>query len=126
MAAEFALVVGALLVLLFALVDLGLLFHEQLVLGQAVREGARRAAVLGGARPEVFSVMTGMTSAAGFDPGRLSFDVRPLRAVYGTSIRVEGRYRHAFVSPLLRALARSAELELRAEAVTRSELLDER
>lgn len=124
-AAEFALVAGILFVLLFALVDLGRIFHVQLVLTQAVREGARRAAVLGGAKPEVFATMEQTLRAAGLDLTRAELDVRPRSAIYGTAIRVEGRYRYPYASPILRSLGRGAELVLRAEAVTRSELLDE-
>lgn len=122
-AAEFAVVSGVLLVVLLALVDLGFAFHEQLVLTQAVREGARRAAIAGGAGPEVSEAVDAIFRAAGLDSERLEFEVRPRSAVYGTTIVVTARYRHRLRSPVLRGLAGRPELELSAKAVTRSEML---
>lgn len=125
MVAEFAVVAGLLLVLLLALADLGAVLHEQLVLTQAVREGARRAAVAGGERPEVVAVMRGILAAAGLDADGTWMEIRPRQAIYGTTIWVRARYEHRLTSPLLRSVMGAPVLVLRAEAVTRSELLDE-
>lgn len=126
MAAEFAVVAGVLLVLLVALADLGTAVHRQLVLTQAVREGARRAAVVGGDHPEVLEAMRAVLAPAGIDLDEVAVEVRPRRAVYGTTIHVRARYDYRLSSPVLRGLAGSPVLVLKAAAVTRSELLDER
>ena len=71
-AVEFALVLPILLILLLALVQVGVIARDALVLTQASRAGAREAAVQGSSEAVTDSVEA---AAAGLDPERLSVDV---------------------------------------------------
>lgn len=71
-AIEFALVLPLVLLLLLALLQIGVLAHDRLVLTQASRAGAREAAV----QPSVDAVDDAVrAAAAGLDPERLRVDV---------------------------------------------------
>jgi Flp pilus assembly protein TadG len=65
-AVEFALVVPILIVLVFGIIDFGVIFAQQLSLNNAVRQGARSAVVAGNtAQQTCAQVVSGVRGAAG-------------------------------------------------------------
>ncbi|MGR2752123.1 TadE/TadG family type IV pilus assembly protein [Agromyces arachidis] len=64
-AVEFALVLPLLLLILFAILDLGWVFNQQLTLTQAAREGARHIAIHANDPGEVATAEARVTSIAG-------------------------------------------------------------
>ena len=69
-AAEFALVIGLMALVVSSLFELTLLLNQQVVLVQAAREGVRRAIVEGGDTGKVREVIAEQLRAVGMDPGR--------------------------------------------------------
>lgn len=121
-AAEFALVSGLMVTLMFGTLDFGLAMNAQLVLSAAAREGARRAAVDGGDTQSVRDKINQQIGLGRIDPARAGVAVSPRNAAYGSSIRVEIEYPYSFITPVGRGLAPSGIL-IKAGAVTRSEKL---
>lgn len=117
---EFALVAGLLLFLCFSIIELGLVVNAKLVLAAAAREGARRAAVEGGATAPVYDRIEDQLRLGSIDPERVEVRIVPHRAAYGSTIAVALEYDYPVSLPLLQpVLGRS--LSLRAEVITRSE-----
>lgn len=69
---EFALLMPILLVLLLALVQVGVIAHDRLLLSQAARAGAREAAIT---ESESSIRDAAIRAAPGLDPERLELDV---------------------------------------------------
>src|SRR5690606_22833373 len=124
-AVEFVVVAGLLAAMLFLIIDMGLMMSANLVLTQAAREGARRAAIGGGATPGAFQRIESQAAAGRLDLDRLQMDIQPKQASYGTIINVRVDYDYRFHSPFLRRLA-GDPFPLRVEMSARSERLDPR
>ncbi|HLS88464.1 MAG TPA: TadE family protein [Sphingobacteriaceae bacterium] len=124
-AVEFVVVAGLLAAMLFLIIDMGLMMSANLVLTQAAREGARRAAIEGGATPGAFQRIESQAAAGRLDLDRLQMDIKPKQASYGTIINVRVDYDYRFHSPFLRRLA-GDPFPLRVEMSARSERLDPR
>lgn len=119
-AVEFALVGPLVIMLLFGIAEVGLMLNAQLVLNHAAREGARRAAVDGGATAEVYSKIENCVRLGSIDPDDVDVYISPFSAGYGHTIRLRLSYEYPFKTPVLRAIAGS-RVPLRAEVITRSE-----
>lgn len=119
---EFTLVAGLLIFLLLAVVELSLLLNARVVVGAAAREGARRAAVDGGASPTALRRVEESLRLGRIDPGRAEVRIVPRRARYGGTVRVRVRYAYTPLTVLFRAVT-GGSVPLAAEAVTRSERL---
>ncbi len=115
-AVEFALVLPVLLLVCVALVQVGLLARDALVLSQAARAGAREAAV----DADDAQVRRAVDQAAvDLDPALL--DLRVLRgAGLGDAVTVEASYR-APVASVLTGWLLPADVVLRASATMRQE-----
>lgn len=124
-AVEFVLVAGLLVSMLFMIIDLGLLMTANQVLTQAAREGARRAAIEGGASAGAFERIEDQVAAGRLDRDRLQINIKPNQATYGTTINVRVDYDYRFHTPLLRGLG-GDPLPLKVEMSARSERLDPR
>ncbi len=113
---EFALLLPILLLVLLALVQVGVIARDQLVLTQAARAGARAAAV----QPDEADVRAATLAAApGLDPARLGIDV--LRTgTRGTPVTVAVRYDVDVAGPLAGWLLPAA-LTLHSSATMRQE-----
>lgn len=120
-AAEAALVIAVVAVLLLGLVEIGLLLKARLALEAAVWEVARQAAVDGGRSDAAVSAATEALTAAGLDPARAQVAIEPARPAYGGQMRVELVYPYHL--RLLPAHLGRADgvVALAAAAVVRSE-----
>lgn len=119
-AVEFALVAGLLLTLLLAMVELGLVLDAQLVVSMAAREAARQAAVDGGASGKAYQRAEQTLQLGALDPALATVEIWPRQASYGTVVRARVCYPYTFLAHALEWVG-GRVLELKAEAVTRSE-----
>ncbi|HHX29190.1 MAG TPA: pilus assembly protein [Firmicutes bacterium] len=119
---EFSLVVFLLVVILFSILEGGLLMNAKTVLTSAARETARVCAVEGGRTPGALQRLSDSLTVGGIDPDDVTALVSPGQAIYGTTIRVELHYDYKVVSPVVRAIVGNT-IPLTSKAVTRSEFV---
>jgi Flp pilus assembly protein TadG len=115
-AVEFALLLPILLLLLLALVQVGVIARDSLVLTQASRAGAREAAVQGTMEAVDEAVRA---AAVGLDPDRISV-VATWSGARGAPVTVDVAY-EAPVASLLAGWLLPASVSLRASATMRQE-----
>jgi len=120
--AEFSLVVFLLMLVLFTILETGLLLNDRLVLTSAAREVARVCAVEGGRTQNALARLDELLRAAGINPEAVSVSILPSQAIYGTTIAVDLSYVYKVRSPLVRSIA-GTEIAVSAKAVTRSEFV---
>lgn len=121
-AVEFVLIFPLLLLILWSIVDFGLLLNARLVVTTAAREGARRAAVEGGASPAVLNRIKELLQAGGLEPDRAEVEIGPERAAYGSNITLRVTYPYPLKTALGQVLGYRA-VKLTAQVTTRSEKL---
>lgn len=117
---EFVLVSGIVFMLLFAMVEVGLLLNGKIALAAAVRDGARRAAVDGGRTPGTIDKVERLLALANLDPSRAVIQVTPKEASYGTTVTVRVTYTYKWCLPFTRAIWGDS-VEIADEAYARSE-----
>ena len=115
-AVEFALLMPILLLLLLALVQVGIIARDSLVLTQASRAGAREAAVQGTEDAVDAAVRA---AAVGLDPDRLSV-VATWGGARGAPVTVDVAY-EAPIASLLAGWLLPASVSLSASATMRQE-----
>lgn len=108
-AVELALVLPLVFILVLAVVQVGLVVRDQVLVVHAAREAARRAAVDPGRR----AALEAARRAADLDPRRLSVETSG-RGGPGTVVSVRVRYRSPTEVPLAGALVGDVTLEGRA------------
>lgn len=118
--AEFAFVVGLTLLILFATVEFGFLLNTQLTLANAVRVGARRASVDGGASPAVYEKIDQQLMFGRINPQDVDVYISPYGAPHGQRIHLRLTYTYRPLTPLMRILSLNG-IPLKSEVVTRSE-----
>lgn len=117
---EFALVLPIVLIVLLAVVQVGALARDRLLLAQAARAGAREAAV----EPSDQEVEDAARRAAvGLDPGSLAVAVTR-EGARGAAVTVTLHY-DAGIAAVLAGWLFPASVELTADATTRQEFGDE-
>ena len=120
--AEFSLVVFLLVLVLFTILEIGLLLNDKMVLMSAAREVARICAVEGGRTPGATERLMDLLWAGGIDPAAVNTSIRPTQAIYGTTIYVDLSYDYVVKSPVVRSISGSV-IPVSARAVTRSEFV---
>jgi hypothetical protein len=97
---EFALVLPVLLLLVFGIIEFGLIFFDNLVITQAAREGAR-VGVVGGSDAEIIETIE--YSAASLDQSRLQIEIEPGQTVrsQGDPLKVEVHYSVPIMTPIM-------------------------
>lgn len=121
-AVEFSLVGGLVILLLFSLLDLGLLLHTKMILTQAARAGVRQAIIDGGASERAYRALADQLSLAGLAGSDTEVSITPRTASYGTMIRVSVARDCALRSPLALAVGRR-QVRLAVTLIGRSERL---
>lgn len=90
---EFALVVPILCVILFGILQFGVLYNDYVTLTDATRVGARKAAVSrNDGDPPGVAEAAARNSAAGLDPAKLDFQVSATAWERGEDVTVAGTY----------------------------------
>lgn len=120
--AEFALVLGILVIVLFSIVEMGLVLNSKLVLTSCARETARVCAVEGGNTANARKMLFDNLSAAGISTDEVKVVIIPNQAIYGTVITVSIEYQYKVKNPMVAALL-GPTMSLSARAVTRSEFV---
>jgi Flp pilus assembly protein TadG len=120
--AEFSLVVFLLVLVLFSIVETGLLLNDRMALMSAAREAARICAVEGGRTQNALTRLNDLLTSAGISPSSVGVSIWPAQAIYGTTIHVELSYQYVAKSPIFRSLAGPA-IPISAKVVTRSEFV---
>jgi hypothetical protein len=120
--AEFVLVLFTLILVLFAILELGLLLNAKLALASAAREIARVCAVEGGYVAKAMERVDSVIKSTGLEPDLIELTVKPKEAIYGSDIYVSLSYDYRVKSPVVSAIAGN-RITLRARAVTRSEFV---
>lgn len=98
---EFALVLPILLLLVFGIIDFGIIFFDNLVITQAAREGAR-VGVVGGSDVEILETVERI--AGSLDVSRLQIEIDPndqLGRSRGDSLKVEVHYNVPILTPIM-------------------------
>ncbi|MDP4182990.1 MAG: pilus assembly protein [Bacillota bacterium] len=116
---ETALVLPIVLLILMGIIDFGLMFNNYLVLNNASREGARKAAV-GGSDVEISSLVTDLTS--NMDGSKLSMTIYPSESLRkrGDQVSVTVEYDNVLITPVISALL-NKKIHLKAKTVMRVE-----
>lgn len=117
-------VAGVLLLLTFAIMDFGLFLNQKLVLTHAAREGARRAAIDGGASTRAFQAIESQLEAGKINVLESAISIKPKQATYGTLITVTVSTTYKPVTSLLQLLGVEG-INMSAEMTSRSEKLQE-
>ena len=120
--AEFSLVVFILVLVLFTILEVGLLLSDKMVLMSAAREVARVCAVEGGKTQNALNRLHELLQADGIDPSSVTASIRPTQAIYGTTIYVDLSYEYPVKSAVVRPLS-GPFIPVSAHAVTRSEFV---
>jgi Flp pilus assembly protein TadG len=90
---EFALVAPLLLVIVFAVIQFGILYNNYVTITDAARAGARKAAVSRLAPDPVGAAQTAArASAAGLDQAKLTVSVAASAWEHGADVTVEASY----------------------------------
>jgi Flp pilus assembly protein TadG len=113
-AVEFTLILPLLLVLLLALVQVGLVVRDQILVVHAAREAARQMAV----DPSAEAARQAAEAASTLDPSRLEISVGD-RGKAGSRVRVTARYRAPTGVPVVGEAV--GDLQLTATATMRVE-----
>jgi len=95
---EFALILPIFILILFGIVEFGMVFNQYLVVTSASREGARIAA-LGGTDAETVAIVN--TAAASINTGQLTTVISPQVRVRGQSVSVRVTNPVAIRTPLI-------------------------
>lgn len=117
---EAAIVIPVILLLVFGIIDFGLLFNNYILITNASREGARLAA-LGSTDAEVVAAVRDMTAT--LDSSGLSVTVTPhysLR-VRGSQVRIIVTYNARLVTPIINRFFAGGKAKLQAESTMRVE-----
>ncbi len=117
---EFILTSTLLFIILFGIVEFAFIFSAKLIMVGAAREGARRAAVEGGATPGVSRCIQDYLALGNVRPEAVEVSVSPEEASYGTTIRVRLSYRYPVMTAVLRPII-GESITLTAEVFTRGE-----
>jgi len=117
---EFVMTAGLLFVILFGVVEFAFIFNAKLILIGAAREGARRAAVEGGATAGAYACIRDYLALGNIRPDSVEALITPTQASYGTTIRVRLVYRYPVMTAVLRPIIGDSVV-LTAEVLSRGE-----
>ncbi|HHV34344.1 MAG TPA: pilus assembly protein [Syntrophomonadaceae bacterium] len=97
---EFALVLPILLLLVFGIIEFGIIFFDNLVITQAAREGAR-VGVVGGSDAEILDTVERI--AGTLDVSRLQIEIDPDQSgrSRGDSLKVKVHYDVPILTPIM-------------------------
>ena len=112
---ETAIILPVLILIVMGVIEFGLIFNKYIIITNASREGARKAA-LGGSDSEIIQVVENMTTTLKLSISP-SFDSRK----HGTQVKVEVVYRAGLITPVIGKLFPGEEAVLKATSVMRVE-----
>lgn len=97
---ETAIILPIVLLLIMGIIDFGLLFNNYILISNASREGARKAA-LGGTDSEVVQIIENMTTT--LDLSKMTINISPSFGSrgHGTEVKVSIAYDSKLITPLI-------------------------
>jgi len=116
---ETALILPIVILILMGIIDFGLMFNKYLIINNASREGARKAAV-GGTDYEIYSAVSNVTSSLEFS--NLTITIYPNETLRkkGEEVTVTVQYRNNLITPIVSAIVNKS-LVLNSRTVMRVE-----
>lgn len=120
--AEFSLVVFLLVLILFSILEVGMMINAKMVVLSSAREIARICAVEGGNTSRAQERIGLILDVAGINLDYVRLIINPTQAIYGTTIQVTLEYDYKIISPVVGSLA-GPTIMLSGKAVTRSEFV---
>jgi Flp pilus assembly protein TadG len=99
-AVEFAILLPLLMLILFGIIEFGLVLYNQEVITNASREGARYGIVIGSPRPsigQIQGVVNTYLTNAGLDAGNADVDVTGAQGASGSDLTVAVVYPYTFL-----------------------------
>ena len=106
-AAEFALLLPVLLMILFGIIEFGMIMYGREVVTNASREGAR-AGIVQRMPPltaeEIISVATNYLTGTGINPGQVTIAVPASGGITGTPVTVTATYNYPWLIPYVPTL----------------------
>jgi Flp pilus assembly protein TadG len=117
---ETAIILPLVLLLIMGIIDFGLLFNNYILISNASREGARKAA-LGGTDAEVVETIQNITTS--LDIANLSITITPDYASrgHGTEVRVSVSYKNKLITPIIDKFFPGGVAELNSASLMRVE-----
>lgn len=117
---ETAIVLPIILLLIMGIIDFGLLFNNYIILSNASREGARKAA-LGGTDAEIVQTIQNMSPS--LQLARMSITITPGFASrnHGAEVKVAVTYQNPLLTPLIDRFFPGGVASLRCVSVMRVE-----
>lgn len=103
-AAEFAIVLPLLLLILLGTMEFGMMMYGREVVTNATREGARYGIVAGPPTitgPQMITQATNYLTGTGVAPARVTFTAPACCGGTGTPVTVNAIYRYAWIAPLI-------------------------
>jgi Flp pilus assembly protein TadG len=97
---EFALLLPLLMMILFGIIEFGLVLYNQEVITNATREGARFGIVIGAPRPttgQIEGVVDGYLTSAGLNAGNATVNVAGAQGASGNDLTVSVTYPYTFL-----------------------------
>ncbi len=117
---ETAIILPIIILIVMGIIEFGLLFNNYIIIANASREGARKAA-LGGTDSEIVQVVENMTTTLKLSNMNISvspsFDSRK----HGTQVKVEVVYRASLITPIIGRFFPDEEARLTSASIMRVE-----
>ncbi|NLB79431.1 MAG: pilus assembly protein [Clostridiaceae bacterium] len=117
---ETAIVLPILLLIIMGIIEFGLLFNNYIIITNASREGARKAAI-GGTDSEIIQVVENITTT--LELSKMTISVSPSFSSrrHGTQVQVEVVYRAGLITPIIGKFFPGGEARLMSTSVMRVE-----
>lgn len=117
---EIAIVLPILILIVMGIIEFGLLFNNYIIIANASREAARKAA-LGGTDSEIIQVVENMTTTLNLSNMNISISPSFSSRRHGTQAKVEVVYRAGLITPVIGEFFPGGEARLTATSVMRVE-----
>ena len=117
---ETAIVLPIILLIIMGIIEFGLLFNNYIIITNASREGARKAAI-GGTDSEIIQVVENVTTT--LELSKMTISVSPSFSSrrHGAQVKVEVVYRASLITPIIGKFFPGEEARLAATSIMRVE-----
>ncbi|NLE24461.1 MAG: pilus assembly protein [Clostridiaceae bacterium] len=117
---ETAIILPIVILIIMGIIEFGLIFNNYILITNASREGARKAA-LGGTDSEIIQVVENMTTTLKLSNMTISISPSFSSRRHGTQAKVEVVYRADFITPIIGKFFPGEEARLTATSIMRVE-----
>lgn len=117
---ETAIILPVVLMLIMAIIDFGLLFNNYIIISNASREGARKAA-LGGTDSEIVQTIQNMTTTLKLSNMSISISPDYSQRSHGSQVKISITYRSPLITPIIDKFFPGGVAQLKSAAIMRVE-----